>query len=102
MDLRVNKDADSIKIPTGFIPLYTDLERLFKDVLDKNYSKEDYVKQFSVRIPENLAKIERMKNIFTTRVLDTPEIVFKVLNEQQKRLISAKNQFGDYISPDSF
>lgn len=102
MELRVCKDADSIKTPTGFIPLYNDLERLFKEVLDKNYTKEDYVKQFTVRVPENLAKIERMKNIFTTRVLDTPEIVFKVLNEQQKRLVSAKNQYGDYISPDDF
>ncbi|MGF3554071.1 MAG: phosphoenolpyruvate carboxykinase (GTP) [Thermoplasmatota archaeon] len=102
MDLRVNKDADAIKTPTGFIPVYSDLEKIFKVVLNKDYKKEDYVKQFTIRIPENLSKIERMENIFKTRVLDTPKIVFKVLDEQQKRLILAKNSYGEYISPESF
>jgi phosphoenolpyruvate carboxykinase (GTP) len=102
MELRVNKEADAIKTPTGYIPLYKDLELIFKNVLNKSYTKDNYLKQFTLRIPENIAKIERMKNIFKTRVLDTPEIVIKILNEQQKRLTSAKNHYGDYISPESF
>jgi phosphoenolpyruvate carboxykinase (GTP) len=102
MDLRVNKEVDAIKTPTGYIPFHKDLEEIFKDVLGKDYTKENYIKQFTIRVPENLAKIERMKNIFKTRVLDTPKIVFKILDEQQKRLVSVKSHYGDYISPDSF
>lgn len=102
MELRVNKEVDAIRTPTGYIPFYKDLELIFKNVLNKNYTRESYIKQFTLRIPENIAKIERMKNLFKTRVLATPEIVFKILNEQQKRLISAKNHYGDYISPEKF
>ena len=102
MELRVNDEVDAIKTSTGNMPYYEDLKQLFKQVLNKNYSKEDYIKQFTVRIPENLSKIERMKEIFTKRVHDTPEKVFKVLDEQKQRLIDAQKQYGDYISPDKF
>jgi len=101
MELRVNNEAEAIETPTGFIPLYKDLKQLFKQVLNKNYSEEDYIEQFTVRIPENLSKIDRMVKIFKTRVHDTPNIVFKVLEEQQKRLLAAKEKYGEYITPDS-
>lgn len=99
MELRVNKDADAIKTPTGFIPKYEDLERLFKQVLNKTYPKKDYIKQFKIRIPENLSKIERMVDIFNTRVQDTPELLFKILKEQKERLLDAQAKYGDYVSP---
>ena len=100
MELRVNNDVDAIKTPTGLIPKYEDLKSLFKQILNKTYSNEDYIKQFTIRIPENLSKIERMKEIFTRRVKDTPEILFKVLDEQKERLLQAQKKYGDYISPD--
>jgi phosphoenolpyruvate carboxykinase (GTP) len=102
MELRVNGDAEAIKTPTGYIPLYEDLKRLFKEVYDKEYSEEDYVKQFTIRIPESLSKIERIKEIYTKRVLDTPQIVFEVLEEQKKRLEEARSRLGDYIKPGDF
>ncbi len=102
MELRVNNDVDAIKTPTGYMPIYEDLKQLFNQVLKKTYSKEDYIKQFTVRIPENLSKIDRMMDIFTNRVLDTPKIVFEVLKEQQERLLAAQEKHGDYISPYSF
>lgn len=33
MELRTHKEVDAIKTPTGFIPRYEDLKRLFKEVL---------------------------------------------------------------------
>ncbi len=100
MELRVNDDADAIKTPTGFIPKYEDLKHLFKEVYDKEYSEEDYIKQFTIRVPESLAKIERLMKIYRTRVLDTPQIVFDVLEEQKQRLEKAREELGDYIPPD--
>jgi len=102
MELRVNNEVEAIKTPTGYMPHYEDLKQLFKQVLNKDYTKEDYIQQFTVRIPENLSKIERMKEVYTKRVTDTPEILFKVLDEQKQRLLDAQKQCGDYISPDSF
>jgi len=102
MELRVNKDADVLTTPTGYIPIYSDLEMLFTQVLHRPYPQEHYRKQFTTRIPENLAKITRMENLFHTRILDTPAIVFQVLKEQQKRLLDAQHAYGEYIPPEQW
>ncbi|MFH2012108.1 MAG: phosphoenolpyruvate carboxykinase (GTP) [Pseudomonadota bacterium] len=100
MELRVNDEVGFIETPTGKIPMYEDIKRLFKEVLKKDYTEENYNKQFMVRIPENLAKIDRIKEIYETKVSDTPKEVFKILEEQRQRLNRAKERYGDYITPD--
>lgn len=102
MELRVHNEIKAIKTPIGLLPKYEDLKKLFKEVLGKDYSKEDYEKQFSVRIKENLAKIDRIEEIYKTRVKDAPEELFTILKEQGKRLEEAKEKFGEYISPEKF
>ncbi len=100
MELRVHGEAKAIKTPSGMIPIYEDLQRLFKEVLKKEYTKEAYTAQFTVRIPEHLAKIERVKTIYNTKVLNPPKVLFDVLEEQQKRLLEYQKKYGDYITPD--
>jgi len=99
MEQRMSSDVDAIATPTGNIPRYADLKILFNQVLHAPYTQEQYNKQFTIRINENLAKINRMMTIFQTRVLDTPEIVFKVLKHQQQRLMDAQTTYGEYILP---
>ncbi len=99
MELRIHNDVTGIKTPTGLIPAYEDLKRLFKEVLNKDYSKDDYIEQFTVRVPENLRKIDRIVEIYKDKVPDTPDILFKILEEQKSRLIEAREKFGDYINP---
>jgi phosphoenolpyruvate carboxykinase (GTP) len=98
-ELRVNGDVEAIETPTGFIPKYEDLAKLFKDQLDTEYTQDDYVKQFMVRIPENLAKIDRVQKVYTEKVADTPQVVFDTFDKVRKRLIAAQEKHGDYISP---
>jgi len=100
MELRVHGDVDAIKTPTGFIPIYADLKRLFQEILKRDYPETDYIQQFSVRVPHHLAKIERLMEIYRTRVTDTPQQLFDVLEQQRERLQAAQAQFGDEISPD--
>ena len=102
MELRVHGEAGAIKSPTGYIPEYGDLRCLFRQVLGKDYKKEDYIEQFTIRVPENLAKIERVERFYRERVTDTPAELFTILNQQRERLIKARERFGDYISPESF
>jgi len=102
MELRVHNDVGALKVPTGLIPKYEDLRRLFREVLSKEYKREDYIKQFTVRIPENLAKIERVKKFYREKVSDAPEELFHILNQQRERLLKAKEKFGDYVPPDKF
>lgn len=101
MELRVHGDVGARETPTGLIPLYEDLAYLFKVVLNKDYSKEDYIKQFTIRVPENLAKIERVKK-FWQQEEDVPSEIYEVLDAQRERLIEAQKRFGSYISPEVF
>ena len=102
MELRVNNETDVLPTPTGYIPIYSDLKTLFNQVLHKQYPQQEYNKQFTIRINENLTKITRIRKIFQTRIFDTPPIVFTVLNEQEKRLIEAQQAYGEYITPEHF
>ena len=86
MELRVNKKIEAVKSPIGFLPRYEELKRLFKKVLNKDYSESDYQQQFGLRIDANLAKIERIKEIYKTKVSDAPKILFEILEKQKKRL----------------
>jgi phosphoenolpyruvate carboxykinase (GTP) len=102
MELRVHNEVDAIKTPTGYIPKYEDLKRLFKEVLNREYTKEAYIKQFTIRVPENLAKIDRVTHFYQENVSDTPLELFGILYMQRERLMKAKASFGDYISPEKF
>jgi phosphoenolpyruvate carboxykinase (GTP) len=102
MELRVHSEVGAIRSPTGFLPKYEDLKKLFNRVLSKDYAKEDYVKQFTIRVPENLAKIERVQRFYQENVSDTPAELFELLDQQRQRLVEARERFGDYISPEKF
>jgi phosphoenolpyruvate carboxykinase (GTP) len=102
MELRVHGEIDALLTPTGFIPCFEDLRGLFRSVLQKEYSPEDYVKQFTVRIPENLGKLERVEKFHREVVVDSPPEVFRVLEAQRQRLLEARERFGDRVSPERF
>ena len=102
MELRVHDEVDAIKSPTGYLPKYEDLRKLFSQVLNKDYIKEDYEKQFSIRVDENLAKIERVQRFYQENVSDSPLEMFGILYLQRERLLNAKAKFGDYIAPKNF
>jgi phosphoenolpyruvate carboxykinase (GTP) len=99
MELRVHDDVDAIVCPTGRIPRYEDLVPLFKRVLKKNYTKEDYIKQFTIRVPENLAKIERVEKYHRENIPGSPQAVYDTLKITRERLNEAREVHGDYISP---
>ena len=102
MELRVHNEVGAIKSPTGYLPKYEDLRELFSQVLNRDYGKEDYIRQFTIRVPENLAKIERVQRFYQENVTDTPLELFGILYLQRERLLEARESFGDYISPESF
>jgi len=100
MELRVNNDVGAIEAPTGLIPRYEDLRSLFKQVLDKEYTSEDYNKQFTIRVSENLAKLSRVEAFYHENIPELSSEVWHVLNEQHDRLTKAQAKFGNYITPE--
>lgn len=97
-ELRANGDVEAIKTPTGLIPKYEDIAKLFKDNLDKDYSREDYIQQFSVRIPQAIAKLDRIEKIYKD-IADIPAAVVETFTAMRSRLEAARAKQGDCISP---
>jgi len=98
MELRVHGDVDALDAAYGLIPKYEDLQRLFQQVRGKDYTQQDYVEQFTVRIPELLAKLDRMEEIYAT-VQDNPPAMAEQTTAQRKRLEALKAAKGEYVSP---
>jgi len=102
IELRINGQAEAIETPTGKIPAYQDLADLFRQVLGQEYSRQDYDLQFTLRVRKNLEKIDRIEEIYRTRVTDVPDLLFDELEKQRQRLVQAADRYGDAILPERF
>jgi phosphoenolpyruvate carboxykinase (GTP) len=94
---RVHDDAEAIKTPTGMIPTYEDLRDLFKET-GKDYSREDYIRQFSFSCKYHLEKIDRLVAKYRT-VKNTPPILYDIMEQQKARIENLRKQKGDVVSP---
>jgi len=102
MELRVHGEVGAIETPIGYIPYHEDLQKLFEKYLDKEYTIQEYEEQFKIRVPELLAKIDRIEKTYKESVSDTPELLFSILNEQRSKLVELKENRGECISPTLF
>ncbi len=100
MELRAHNNVEAIKSPAGFIPKYADLQRLFKQVMKKDFTIDDYNKQFMIRIPQNVAKIDRIIEIYTNKIHGTPKMLVEILKLEKERFLALKAAKGDFVTPD--
>ncbi len=98
MERRIHGEAEIVRTPTGLIPQYEDLRRLFDELMDKAYTEEDYVEQFSVRCAKLLEKTDRIEEVYRSEV-DVPDRLFEILHEQRDRLETLRAAKGDVVSP---
>jgi len=98
IEQRVNGEVDALLTPTGRIPLYKDLKRIFRDALGLEYTEKQYKEQFTIRIPHLLAKLDRMEEIYRDE-WGIPEVLFNTFADQRKRLEEARSEFGEHITP---
>jgi len=98
---RVHHEFEAIETPVGRIPKYVDLKTLFLRELNKDYTKAEYLQQFSIRVTKYLEKMERMSRIFED--IEMPVAFTEELKAQTERLKLAKTKYGeDIISPFKF
>ncbi len=98
---RVYGEFDAISTPVGKIPHYEDLRFLFSKELKREYSQQDYVSQFSLRIEQYLAKMNRMKEVFNRMIV--PDQFYREMENQIARLEKTKEKFKEErISPLNF
>jgi len=98
---RVHGEFEAIETPVGRIPKYEDLKTLFIRKLNKDYTKAEYLQQFSLRVTKYLEKMERMSKIFEK--VEMPAAFREELKAQTERLRETRAKFGeDIISPFQF
>ena len=99
---RVHDEYGAIETPVGFIPKYSDLKELFRKVFDKDYTKTDYKKQFSIRILRLLERLDRIESAYKAEE-NIPKIFHRHIKQERERLKEAQKKFGkDIISPFEF
>lgn len=102
MEGRVHNEYDSIETPIGHIPKYEDLRDLFQKIFSRQFSREEYVKLFSIRVKKLLEQLDRIEAIYLNEV-GVPEAFHYQIHQQGERLMLAREKFKtDIISPFEF
>ena len=90
---------DAIETPIGFLPRYDDLKALFRDLINKDYPRELYDKQFSLYIDKILARIELQEEAYGKEE-NLPATLFEVYAEQREGLLAMKAKYGSVVKPE--
>jgi phosphoenolpyruvate carboxykinase (GTP) len=92
-------EVECIRSPIGCLPEYKDLKKIFKDIIQKDYDYDLYIKQFSLYIDKIIFRVHLQLDSYSQE-LNIPERFFQVLNTQKKALLSLKETFGPIVTPD--
>jgi phosphoenolpyruvate carboxykinase (GTP) len=99
MEGRVHDEYRAIETPVGLIPLYEDLVDLFRRIFNREYKREDYEKQFAIRVVKLLERLDRVEQIYRPEE-NVPEAFWQEITRQRERLLEARKRWGkDVISP---
>ncbi|MBD3202875.1 phosphoenolpyruvate carboxykinase (GTP) [Candidatus Woesearchaeota archaeon] len=102
MEGRIHEEYDAVETPIGKIPKYEDIKDLFMKLFGKDFSKNDYEKQFSIRLKKFLEKLERVEEIYSQEE-EIPKFFYKHLEQERERIKTAIQKFGkDVVSPFEF
>ncbi|HUV77109.1 MAG TPA: phosphoenolpyruvate carboxykinase domain-containing protein, partial [Desulfobacterales bacterium] len=93
-----HNDVEVIKTPIGNLPTFDDLKNLFKTIIDKEYTEELYVKQFSLHTDNIISRIDLQLREYGKEP-DIPEKLFEILKAQKKGLAALRNTYGPVVTP---
>ncbi len=96
---RAKGEVDAIDTPVGYLPLYDDMKALFASVINKDYSRELYDKQFSMYIDKIQDRIDLQREAFGKEE-NIPDRLFEVYDEWSAGLAALKDKFGAIVTPD--
>lgn len=99
LELYTNGDIDAIDTPIGMLPKYDDLKRMFKEDIDKEYSKELYNMQFSLYIDNIIKRIDLQKEAYGKEE-NLPPQLFKIYDAQKNGLETLKAKYGAIVTPE--
>ncbi|MFO7912997.1 MAG: phosphoenolpyruvate carboxykinase (GTP) [Desulfotignum sp.] len=94
-----HNEAGCIKTPIGNLPLYQDLVRLFEKIIDKEYPKALYDRQFSLYVDNIVQRIDLQETAYAKEA-GIPGRLFEILAQQKEQLLAWKQTKGAIILPD--
>ena len=94
----VHGEVETIVSPIGYLPRYEDLRDLFSAIIDKTYTEDLYLKQFSLYVDNILRLIDLQLDAYG-KESGIPETLFRVLNEQRKGLEALRGAYGPIVTP---
>ncbi len=98
LERRAYNEVQVIRTPIGELPRYDDLKDLFRSLIDKEYPKALYVKQFSLYIDNIIARIDLQKAAYA-KEKNVPGRLFEVLEAQRRGLMELKEKYGAIVEP---
>jgi phosphoenolpyruvate carboxykinase (GTP) len=99
LERRVHNDVSAIATPIGLLPKYEDLKELFKSLIDKEYDRELYNRQFSLYIDNIINRIDLQADAYK-KDENVPDKLFKIYDEQKKGLLALKEKYGSIVTPE--
>ena len=99
LERRSHADVEAMETPIGFLPLYGDLEKLFRELIDKDYPRSLYDMQFSLYVDKIVARIDLQHEAYGKEE-NLPATLFEVYEEQKKGLEALKAKFGPVVTPE--
>lgn len=93
-----NNEVNAIESPIGYLPKFEDLQNLFRSIIDKDYTKELYIKQFSLYIDNIVARIDMQKEAYGKEPGISGKL-FDILKEQKEGLSALKKTYGSVVKP---
>ena len=99
---RVYGELGGYDTPTGIIPTYEDISRLYKKYMNEEYTRDVYEYQFSFRCSNWIAKLQRTRDFFKKMDPDTPQELYQKWDAAVEKIKAAAAQYGDVIKPGDY
>lgn len=100
MDRFAHGEVEAIDTPIGYLPRYADLQQLFKEIIDKEYSKELYDRQFAIYADKHIDRLAMQEEKFAAEKGEIPSAFMNILRKQQAELKALKDKYGAIIAID--
>jgi phosphoenolpyruvate carboxykinase (GTP) len=91
-------EVNAIKSPIGHLPKFDDLKDLFKSIIDKDYTEELYIQQFSLYIENIVARMDMQIEAYGKEPGISGKL-FEILREQKDGLLALKKIYGPVVTP---
>jgi phosphoenolpyruvate carboxykinase (GTP) len=93
-----HNEVSALQSPIGYLPKFDDLCHLFKSIIDKDYTQELYIKQFSLYIDNIVSRIDMQVQAYAQEP-GISEKLFDILKNQKEGLLGLKKRYGSVVTP---